>query len=540
MKVSVVVPVYNPGTSINRCIDSLLRQTMPSNEFEVVFVDDGATDQTPALLDRLAAEHSHIRVLHEENSGWAGKPRNTGVEAALGEYVQFLDQDDVLGDDALRRLYDMGARNDADIVIGKVTSDFRGVPHGVFRENVERCTVRDFPLIDSLTPHKMFRRQFLLDNGIAFPEGKRRLEDQLYMVQSYLAAKSVSIVGDYPCYFYLRREDKKNAGSARIEPEGYYVNLREVLDALDAGTEPGEFRNTLLRRFLRSEVLSRVNSETALKWPVAYRRKLFREVRKIIAERFPEEVGDGLETVPRIRYVLATRGRMDPMTEFSDRARGITAAATVTDARWRGGALQLAIRADLRYAGGGAFELVERDGRLLLDPRITDGLIEPEHTDVRDDVQTIRGAVVVQDAESRSQGHVPAQLTATTEPVGDSERRRVVVTLSAEIDPAVAAGGARLTPATWDVYVTMHAFGVPYKMRVSLPARAAALREVSVAGVPRLTAAPVATASGHLAMDVSDRRRTVGERAVRRAKSAATLLPPGLRNRLARWYRRRR
>jgi glycosyltransferase involved in cell wall biosynthesis len=540
MKVSVVVPVYNPGSSINRCIDSLLRQTLPSSEFEVVFVDDGATDETPALLDRLAEEHGHIRVLHEENSGWAGKPRNIGVEAARGEYVQFLDQDDVLGDDALRRLYDMGARNDADIVIGKVTSDFRGVPHGVFRENVERCTVRDFPLIDSLTPHKMFRRRFLLDNGIAFPEGKRRLEDQLYMVQSYLAAKSVSIVGDYPCYFYLRREDKKNAGSARIEPEGYYTNLREVLDALDAGTEPGEFRNTLLRRFLRSEVLSRVNSATALKWPVAYRRQLFREVRKIIKERFPEEVGDGLETVPRLRYLLATRGRLDDMTEFSERARGVVAGATVTDARWQGGALRLGIRADLRYAEGGALELVESDGRLLFDPRITDGLVEPEHTDVRTDVQTIRGAVVVQDAESRIQWHVPAQLTATTEPVNGTDRRRVVVTLTAAIDPSVAAGGSRLTPAVWDVYVTLHAFGVPHKMRATLPARAAALREVSVPGSPKLTAAPVATASGHLAIDVSDRRRTVGERVARRAKGAATLLPPRVRHRLARWYRRRR
>jgi hypothetical protein len=86
----------------------------------------------------------------------------------------------------------------------------------------------------------------------------------------------------------------------------------------------------------------------------------------------------------------------------------------------------------------------------------------------------------------------------------------------------------------------MHAFGVPYTMRVSLPAKAAALREVSVPGSPRLTAAPVATASGHLAIDVSDRRRTVRERVARRARGAATLLPPPVRHRLARWYRRRR
>ena len=540
MKVSVVVPVYNPGSSINRCIDSLLRQTLPSAEFEVVFVDDGATDETPALLDRLAEQHSHIRVLHEENSGWAGKPRNIGVEAARGEYVQFLDQDDVLGDDALRRLYDMGARNDADIVIGKVTSDFRGVPHGVFRENVERCTIRDYPLIDSLTPHKMFRRQFLLDNGIAFPEGKRRLEDQLYMVQSYLAAKSVSIVGDYPCYFYLRREDKKNAGSARIDPVGYYANLREVLDALEADTEPGEFRNTLLRRFLRSEVLSRINSETALKWPAAYRQRLFREVRKIIDERFPAVVAVGLETVPRLRYTLATQGRLDDMTEFSARVRGVAVGAAVTEARWQARALSLTGRLDIRHADGSPFELVEKDGRLLFDPRLTEGLLEDDQTDIGTDLQTVRGAIVLQDAVSGIQWHLPAQLDATTERVGGSDRRRLAVTLSATIDPSAAAGGSRLPTATWDVYVTVHVFGVAHKMRAALAARAAAVPEMTIPGNPRLVAAPMATASGCLALDVSDRRRPLKERVTRRARAAATLLPPTVRQRLGRWYRRRR
>ena len=91
VKVSVVVPVYNPGRYIEPCIESLLRQTLPPGEHEVVFVDDGSTDETPARLDELAASHSHVRVIHQENSGWPGKPRNVGVEASRGEYVQFVD-----------------------------------------------------------------------------------------------------------------------------------------------------------------------------------------------------------------------------------------------------------------------------------------------------------------------------------------------------------------------------------------------------------------------------------------------------------------
>ena len=106
-KVTVVVPVYNPGEDIRRGVDSLLSQTMPGGELEVVFVDDGSTDETPALLDRLADEHAHIRVIHQQNSGWPGQPRNVGMDAAAGTYVMFMDSDDALGVEAMQRMYDI-------------------------------------------------------------------------------------------------------------------------------------------------------------------------------------------------------------------------------------------------------------------------------------------------------------------------------------------------------------------------------------------------------------------------------------------------
>ena len=308
-KVSVVIPVYNPGRYIDDCIQSMLDQSLPADEYEVLFVDDGSTDDTPAHLDRLAAEHSQLRVVHIPNSGWPGKPRNVGVNHARGEYVQFVDQDDTMAPEALARLYDLGARNDADIVIGKVTSDFRGVPHGVFRHTRNQVTIHDFPLIDSLTPHKMFRRDFLRDHGIAFPEGKRRLEDQLYMVRAYFPAKTVSVLGDYPCYFYRKRDDGKNAGTARIEPRGYYANLREVLDTVIANTEPGEFRDKLLRRFYRVEMLGRLSEPSYPKHDDEFRGRLFREVHQLAADYITDGVEQGLGGLLRLRSVLLRANR---------------------------------------------------------------------------------------------------------------------------------------------------------------------------------------------------------------------------------------
>src|SRR5882757_4395182 len=120
MLVSVVIPTYNSGRYLDPGIESLLAQTLPPDEFEIILVDDGSTDGTPEHLDDLAARHLNVVVIHSEHSGWAGRPRNIGIERARGEFIQFVDQDDRMSPNALHRLTDMGRRNGSDIVLGKV------------------------------------------------------------------------------------------------------------------------------------------------------------------------------------------------------------------------------------------------------------------------------------------------------------------------------------------------------------------------------------------------------------------------------------
>ena len=93
--------------------------------------------------------------------------------------------------------------------------------------------------MDSLTPHKMFRRAFLLEHDLTFPEGRRRLEDHVFVVSAYLHARGISVLSDYPCYFHTARGDGGNAGFRPLEPVGYFANLRDALDAVEALTEPG-------------------------------------------------------------------------------------------------------------------------------------------------------------------------------------------------------------------------------------------------------------------------------------------------------------
>src|SRR5919199_608097 len=116
LKVSAIVPVYNPGDHIDRCIETLVDQSLTEHEYEVIFVDDGSTDGTPERLDRLAAEHEHVRVEHIPNSGWPGRPRNVGIAMARGEFVFFVDNDDWVEREALERLHRRAVQDGADVV----------------------------------------------------------------------------------------------------------------------------------------------------------------------------------------------------------------------------------------------------------------------------------------------------------------------------------------------------------------------------------------------------------------------------------------
>lgn len=113
--VSVIVPIYNTKPWLAQCVRSILDQEF-GERFEVLLVDDGATDGCGALCDELAAQDSRIRVFHQENQGLSAA-RNTGIDAARGRYYAFVDSDDILYPGYLQKLYDACEKHDAYMAI---------------------------------------------------------------------------------------------------------------------------------------------------------------------------------------------------------------------------------------------------------------------------------------------------------------------------------------------------------------------------------------------------------------------------------------
>ncbi|SCF76549.1 glycosyltransferase family A protein [Streptomyces sp. Ncost-T10-10d] len=516
VKVSVVIPVYNPGKYIDPCIDSLLRQTLPAGEFEVLFVNDGSTDDTPERLEKLAAEHPHFRVITIPNSGWPGKPRNVGVDEAKGEYVQFVDQDDHLASDALRRLYEMGHRNNSDIVIGKVASNFRGVPHGVFKKNREKCTLRDAPLYDSLTPHKMFRTEFLRKNGIAYPEGKRRLEDQLYMMQAYFPAEVVSILGNYTCYFYSRRDDGKNAGSTRIVPADYYGNLREVLDVVVANTEPGEFRDLLLRRFYRVEMLSRLSEPAVVKYQPEFFDEMCDAIRPLAIDFMGDGVHDGLGPLLRIRSTLLRRDDREGLLRIARFAGSVKASARLEEFAWQpDGRVAVTVTARLVQGDDEApVKLLHRDGRYFLHPDNGGGLLaEDELLDVTDDIDGFSAELSLRNRETAVEWPCPATFTTRTVELGDGACE-IVLSGSGHVSSEAVKGRGRVSRGFWDIWVPLRGLGLVRKARLG----ADRAPEVDASCLPASLGSPARSVipyftdpHGNLTLDVARRSKKLAD-----------------------------
>jgi glycosyltransferase involved in cell wall biosynthesis len=341
LKVSVVVPVYNPGEYFQPCIDSLTSQSMSSDEFEIICIDDGSTDDTPALLDELAKKHPNLRVIHQPNSGWPGQPRNLGLDTAQGEYVFFCDHDDWLGTEALERLYDFATSCGSDIVLPRMAGLHRRIPRVVFNQTIRRCTISDSAIMDSLTPHKLFRRDFLNEHDIRFPEGRRRLEDHLFVVTGYLLAKVISVYADYTCYFHIRRLDMANAGLRKTDWQGYFDNLADALDVVVAHTDPGEERDHIFRRWLQVEMVQRLSGRRWLRFSDKEAAELFNSAHRIASRYFGEGVVELLQPMQQriARALLA--GDATEVTRIAEQAAPWASYPSVLQVGWVNGSLHL-------------------------------------------------------------------------------------------------------------------------------------------------------------------------------------------------------
>jgi CDP-glycerol glycerophosphotransferase len=217
-RVSVVVPIYNVAAYLEACLDSLAQQTMA--DLEIIMVDDGSTDESPVIAERFVARDERFRLLRQANAG-QGAARNTGIGHSGGEFLAFVDSDDVLPANAYEALLGALHRTSSDFATGNIrrltslgTTRATFLANAFARERLETHITRLPSLTaDRLACNKLFRRSFWDRYGFRFPEGVRNEDIPVIMPAHYLAG-SVDVVSD-TVYLWRRREAGDLSGSQR-------------------------------------------------------------------------------------------------------------------------------------------------------------------------------------------------------------------------------------------------------------------------------------------------------------------------------------
>ncbi|AXC51547.1 glycosyltransferase family 2 protein [Bacillus spizizenii] len=236
MKFSVAIPVYNDQNSIKTCLDSVLNQTIGQDRLEIICVNDGSTDESGAILDEYMSKYPCIKVIHQENSGAPGRPRNKAIDIATGDYIYFVDGDDYLGIEALERMEEKILEYQSDIVIGRYEGINRGVPVSIFKRNPDCFSFFGSNALFTTSAQKLFKLDLLKKHNIRFPEHFSLGEDQPFIIQAYAYSNSIALVKDYECYYLTNHQTVGRVQLTKKPLSGklFMLRIEETLAAIEA------------------------------------------------------------------------------------------------------------------------------------------------------------------------------------------------------------------------------------------------------------------------------------------------------------------
>lgn len=250
--ISVIVPIYNIEKYVGECIGSLTAQTF--TDIEIIAVDDGSTDNSGKICDELAAKDKRIKVIHKNNEGLVAA-RKTGLKAAAGEYVGYVDGDDRVGKDFYSTLFNAAEKYGGDVVaagfsrdfMGKIEEKMNGVNAGHYSgEELENVRTRLISCGDVYVPgiytyvwNKLFRRSVLEKFQNAVPDEITIGEDAAVVFPLLSECNSVSVIADCS-YKYRQHEQSMIKKSDWSQSNG--AGLKALVKFLQSGIK-AEFAN---------------------------------------------------------------------------------------------------------------------------------------------------------------------------------------------------------------------------------------------------------------------------------------------------------
>lgn len=225
------MPVYNDADRLNKSIQTVLNQTL--DDVELICVNDGSQDNSLEVLNELAKKYDCIKVLSQENQG-SGKARNYGMSEASGEYIGFLDADDIFVDNnALNELYEVAIKNNADMVSGNIKlvndkDEFSPFNHLDYYTEFNKIKPEEYGIPWSFYKN-IFKREFLVKENIIFPDLLRG-QDPVFLAEILSKINEIYTVPiDFYAYYYVSGANQCNTRKKRFD---HMMHYRMVFDYL--------------------------------------------------------------------------------------------------------------------------------------------------------------------------------------------------------------------------------------------------------------------------------------------------------------------
>ena len=264
--ISIIIPCFNAEKTLEKCLESVVQQSYAN--LEIIIIDDGSTDETSLIYNKFQSNDERILVLKQQNSG-VSKARNTGVKAATGDYICFVDSDDWAELNYCSELYSLLVGENADISIveasyedenGNVLCSKPISEEKIFDGNRALVLLLEDQEIQSHPWGKLFKADLL--KNVHFPENLKCFED--YSTLFKIFNKAVKVVkSNEKLYHYIQREDSLSHNLSPATAYQFFLAIMEVFEFWRNSAKVGD-RNKIIKNIVRKllMVLKRITRNT--------------------------------------------------------------------------------------------------------------------------------------------------------------------------------------------------------------------------------------------------------------------------------------
>lgn len=203
MFLSIVIPVFNKEQYVSDCVDSCLNQDLPESDYEMICVNDGSSDRSLEILNSYQEQHSNIRVITQENGGLSSA-RNTGLNAAHGQYVWFVDADDFIAPNCLGLLKEKSSSCENEYVKFGVYHFWDALSDDEQSRRDSKSLEADFDTSDAYATLAIYRREFLNQHGLRFDNSIRAYGEDTFFGYYFIRShpRKLELGVSYPLYYY--------------------------------------------------------------------------------------------------------------------------------------------------------------------------------------------------------------------------------------------------------------------------------------------------------------------------------------------------